>query len=141
MVDEADGKLKNSDLKKLAAGIKTTQAAEIEEMRRILATLPAEKKSARPDAGLATSPATTATAASRGTTAAPVGRAQRTTMETDLAATLAAITGATGDGRRQKLLDRHRAPALGIASHVHHAESALTDQAGDLVAGQHASGR
>lgn len=43
----------------------------------------------------ATSPATTATAASRGTTAAPVGRAQRTTMETDLAATLAAITGAT----------------------------------------------
>ena len=95
MVDEADGKLKNSDLKKLAAGIKTTQAAEIEEMRRILATLPAEKKSARPDAGLATSPATTATAASRGTTAAPVGRAQRTTMETDLAATLAAITGAT----------------------------------------------
>jgi ClpP class serine protease len=95
MVDEADGKLKNSDLKKLAAGIKATQAAEIEEMRRILATLPAEKKSARPDTGLATAPATSATAASRGTTAGPTGRAQRTTMDDTLLAAIAAATGET----------------------------------------------
>lgn len=46
MVEKADGKLKNADLKKLAAGIKAAQTAEIAEMERIRGALPPKKTAA-----------------------------------------------------------------------------------------------